>query len=78
MVAGREVALFGTGDFFGEVSVLDGGPRTATVVAETEIELLVLTVEEFAHLVQASPAVAHRMLGVLAERLRMATDAALS
>jgi Cyclic nucleotide-binding domain len=34
---------FGPGDFFGEVATSDGGPRTATMIARTDVELLVLT-----------------------------------
>ncbi len=46
-VHGIEVARFGPGDFFGEVATLDGGPRTATVVASTDMEVLVLSRLEF-------------------------------
>jgi CRP-like cAMP-binding protein len=72
MVRGVEEARFGPGDFFGEVAALDGGPRTATVVASTEMEVLVLNALEFEMLFKSSPEVAHRMLKVMAHRLRQA------
>lgn len=69
---GMEVARFGQGDFFGEVATLDGGPRTATVVASTDMEVLVLSRGEFDMLVKSSPEVAHRVLRAMASRLRQA------
>src|SRR5579872_1226696 len=75
VVGGTEVALFGSGDIFGEVAVLDGGPRTATVVAETEMELVVLSIDEFDALIHTSPTVARRMLRTLGGRLRLANGA---
>jgi CRP-like cAMP-binding protein len=66
------VAQFGTGDFFGEIAMLDGGTRTATVIAETDMELLVFNRHEFLTLVKASPVVAHRMLEAMARRVRRA------
>jgi CRP/FNR family cyclic AMP-dependent transcriptional regulator len=77
-VHGVEVARFGPGDFFGEVAALDGGPRTATVVASTDMEVLVLTRVEFATLVRSSPEVAHRMLRAMAHRLRRANGQAVA
>ena len=61
----------GPGSFFGELALLDGGPRTATVRAETPMLVLVLDRSEFDALVEKSiPSVARRMLVTLAERLR--------
>ncbi len=77
-VHGIEVARFGPGDFFGEVATLDGGPRTATVVAKTDMEVLVLSRLEFETLVKSSPEVAHRILRAMAQRLRHANAAAVA
>ena len=74
LVAGTEVATFGAGDFFGEVAALDGGRRTATVVARNEMELLVLERREFNQLLADAPSVAHRMVEKMALRLRRAND----
>jgi CRP-like cAMP-binding protein len=68
---GEEVGKVGPGSFFGELALLDGGPRTATVRAETPMLVLVLDRSEFNSLVDRSiPSVARRMLVTLAERLR--------
>ena len=73
----REVARFGPGEWFGEMSLLDGSPRTATVAAATPMEVLVLDAREFVSLIVASPTIARKLLSGLATRLRHA-DAALS
>jgi len=72
LVGGVERARFGPGEFFGEVATLDGGPRTATVVAGSGMEVLVLNGFEFETLFKSSPEVAHRMLKAMAHRLRQA------
>lgn len=77
-VHGVEVARFGPGDFFGEVSTLDGGPRTATVIASTDMEVLVFSRFEFEALVRSSPEVAHRVLRTMAHRLRNANAGAVA
>jgi CRP-like cAMP-binding protein len=71
-VGGRKLATFGPGDFFGEMSLLDKGPRSATVTADTDMEFLVLDGREFHRLIQVSPTVAWKMLVVMARRLRSA------
>jgi len=77
-VGEAEVARFGPGDFFGEVAMLDGGPRTATVIASTDMEVLVLSRVEFEMLVKSSPEVAHRMLTTMAHPLRQANAHAVA
>ena len=61
-------------DFFGELALLDGGDRTATVVAETDLRLLVLTRAEFNQVCLSYPSVAQRMLAVIGKRLRKADE----
>ncbi len=68
--AGHEIAKVGPGDFQGEVSILDNGPRTATVTAITDMQILVASSQEFNALLDKSPVIARRMLPVLARRLR--------
>jgi CRP/FNR family cyclic AMP-dependent transcriptional regulator len=68
---GAEVGQIGPGMFFGELALLDGGPRTATVRALTPMQALVLDRSAFDELVdRAIPSVARRMLVTLAERFR--------
>jgi len=69
-IRGRGSEPLGPGSFFGEMSLLDQGPRSATVTAETDMHLLVLGSREFSSLVNEVPTVAVRMMRGLAERLR--------
>ncbi len=70
MRAGRTIRRMGSGDFFGEIGLLDGGPRTATVVADGALTTLVLLRKEFRDLLTAEPEVAVRILRGTAKRLR--------
>lgn len=71
-IRGKLSIVLGPGSFFGEMSLLDQGPRSATVTAETDMRLLVLGSREFSSLVNEVPVVAVRMMRGLAERLRQA------
>ena len=66
------IATLGPGEFFGEIALLDGGPRTATVVTETDVVAEVIGQREFARLVEDSPHLAKKLLVGLARRLRAA------
>lgn len=68
--AGRVVNSLVPGDFFGEISLLDGGPRTATVVAQTPMVLLGLQRSAFQEVVATEPAVAVKLLQHVAAMLR--------
>lgn len=67
---GRKVATLGAGQYFGELSLLDRGPRTATVTAETDMRLLVLGQREFNGILDEVPGLAHKLLRTMSERLR--------
>ena len=67
---GRTVARLVPGDFFGELSALDGGPRTASIVADTPMELLRLFRHTLRRVVEQEPALAMGLLEGLARRLR--------
>lgn len=69
-VGGRARAKMGPGDFFGEISLLDNGPRSATVTADSPIHMLGLTQWVFKRLVESNPAIAMKMLKTMAARLR--------
>lgn len=76
--AGRKVAQLGEGDYFGELALLDRGPRSATVVADGECELLVIGQREFVGVIDQVPAVARKLLSSMAARLREADRKAVS
>ncbi len=73
---GKEVILsiLGPGDFFGEMALLDGLPRSATVVALDESELFIINRREFLNLIESSPQVAISLLRELTRRLRKADE----
>jgi CRP/FNR family transcriptional regulator, cyclic AMP receptor protein len=73
-VGGADVGRVGPGDFFGEMALLDGGPRSATVTAADDMQLLILDRRELNDLLDAAPSVARKMLAVLGQRLREAHD----
>jgi CRP-like cAMP-binding protein len=67
---GRRIARLLPGDFFGEIALIDGGPRTATVVAETPIATLTITRKRFRKMLEEDPSIVVKMLEELAKRLR--------
>jgi len=73
---GEKLAEFGAGNFFGELSVIDGAPRTADVVAMTDTNCLIITQWAMKSLIENHPEIAQGMLDELVRRLR-ATDEAL-
>lgn len=71
---GSVVARLGPGEFFGELSVIDGAPRNAQVVAETPVTLLALASWDFERLLRETPGIALTVLRVVVARLRGATE----
>jgi CRP/FNR family transcriptional regulator, cyclic AMP receptor protein len=69
---GQPVAKLHAGDYFGELALLDRGPRSATVRALTDCRLFVLHKQSFTMVLEEMPVVAQKLLGVLASRLREA------
>src|SRR3954452_11636592 len=74
--SGQEVtlAVLGPGQFFGELSLLDGGRRTATARAQSDVRLLVLGRSSFHDFIQKHPASAIHLLTVLGRRQRESLD----
>jgi CRP/FNR family cyclic AMP-dependent transcriptional regulator len=68
----RTIARAGPGEFFGEISLLDGGPRTASVIADTPVVAIRLFKASFDRVVREEPRVAGKILAVVARRLREA------
>src|SRR5215218_6581899 len=69
---GRQVAVLGAGDYFGELAVIDPAPRDASVVAITPVELMVLGRRRFWATVEGSPALMRKLMIGLARRLHEA------
>jgi CRP-like cAMP-binding protein len=67
---GRTVASLMPGDFFGEIALLDGGPRTASIVAETPMRVMTLNRKPFHAVLEREPSIVLKMLEELAGRLR--------
>jgi len=79
LIAGRSGSLstlgvMGAGEIFGELSLLDGGPRSATVMTMTRAKLVSLDREPFLRLVEARPPLATAIMAVLARRLRISSE----
>jgi CRP-like cAMP-binding protein len=71
---GVHLATLGPGDCFGEIALIDGGLRCATVTAESDLVCYGLTFWEFRPLIERNGAIAWKLLQALAKRLRE-TDA---
>jgi CRP/FNR family transcriptional regulator, cyclic AMP receptor protein len=70
VVGGKTIHRLIPGDHFGEISLLDGGPRSASVVTETPVTLLKLTRPAFLRLVKGDPDLARSLLASLARMVR--------
>jgi CRP/FNR family transcriptional regulator, cyclic AMP receptor protein len=75
-VDGREnlLAVLGPGEMFGELSLFDPGPRTATATAIAETQLIALGHEDLDSFLRGRPAVAKNLLTALARRLRRTNE----
>ena len=74
----RTIAKLKKGQYFGELSLLDRGPRSATVVADSSMELLILGQREFSGILDQLPGVSRKLLCSMAERLRESDAKAFS
>jgi CRP-like cAMP-binding protein len=66
------VARYESGEFFGEMAIIDREPRSATVVAETTMTVLVIDSREFAVMLERAPSSVQPLLAAMATRLRTA------
>ncbi len=71
-VNGQETGRGGPGDCFGEIALIDDGPRSATVTAETDVIAYGLTSWDFRPLVEQNASIAWVLLQAMAKRLRAA------
>ena len=67
---GRKVATLGPGAIVGELSLLDHGPRTATVMCDSDCSIFVISQRHFLAVVDDVPTIAHKLLASLAGRIR--------
>ncbi len=75
----RTVATIGANDIVGEIAILCDVPRTATLVAQTDLEVLTVSKENFLKLLEEFPEMALEVMRVLAQRLEKTTrDLAIS
>ena len=70
---GEQLATLGPGEFFGELSVIDGAPRNATVVTEVPTRCLAIPSWDFEQLLRSRPELTLTVLRVVVERLRRET-----
>ena len=66
---GVELRTLGKGEFFGEIALVTEAPRSATVIAETPVRLLVITGQSFQRLLTDTPSIQGKVLQALAQRL---------
>ena len=69
---GRKIAKMKTGDFFGEIALVDGGPRTATVTTSEPSRCLVLGARQFQNVIHQDADIAHSVMKALTLRVREA------
>jgi CRP/FNR family cyclic AMP-dependent transcriptional regulator len=74
---GRRLNTLREGDFFGEIALLSGGPRTATVTAETDVSVMILSPGQFTVVLDNEPRIMQAVLHALGERLRPLDERAL-
>jgi len=74
--SGKEIILsiLGNGDFFGEMSLLDGKPRSATVIAMKNSTMLIIQRNDFLKLMEQNPTIAKGVLSEMSRRMRMADE----
>ena len=69
-IGNRTVAELGADSIFGEMALIDNEPRSATVIAATDVELVAVSEKQFLFLVSQTPYFALKVMRVLAQRLR--------
>jgi CRP-like cAMP-binding protein len=76
VVDDRTVATYDPGEFFGEMAVIDHAPRSATVVADTPMTVLVVDSREFESMLERAPSTVRPILSAMSQRLRAAQTTA--
>jgi len=73
-VKGRRAKILGPGDYFGEMALISGGPRSATVIAMTDLRCQFLVQSEFREFVDDHPKVAWALLQAMVARIQQVHD----
>ncbi len=68
----RTIRMLGPGDYLGEIAAIDRQPRSATVIADTPVEVLAIPASYFRPLLLEHPTIAYKIILVLCRRLRAA------
>ncbi len=68
------IATLGPGDTIGELSLLDGGQQTATVIARGPCDVLAVPIQDFGALIAEAPEFSRKLLASLAHRLRLTDE----
>ena len=71
----RTLATLGEGEIFGEMALIDAGPRSASAIAETDATIVPVSEKQFLFMVSEAPYFALSVMRVLVERLRHANEA---
>jgi CRP/FNR family cyclic AMP-dependent transcriptional regulator len=66
---GRKIATLGPGDYFGELALLEGGPRDATITAQGDVQVLAIYKPQFTSLLATIPSLNRKLLVGMARRL---------
>ena len=74
---GKAIRQLTSGDFFGEISLIDREPRTASVIADTDMTLLVVDTRSFDHLLETIPGLQKRVMFALCGYVRRAEKLAV-
>ena len=69
---GKAIRKLTSGDFFGEIALIDQEPRTATVIADTDMTLLVVDTRSFSHLLETTPGLQGKIILALCSYIRKA------
>jgi len=75
---GKAIRKLTSGDFFGEISLIDREPRTANVIAETDMILLVVDTRSFDHLLEAIPGLQRKVMLALCGYIRRAEKSSIT
>lgn len=71
---GKLIRQISAGDFFGEISMIDRKPRTATVISETDVTLLLVNSRSFDHLLDTIPGLQKKIMVALCKYIRRAEE----